>query len=110
MYNTRDYDVSKPMSRAIWATANGDMNRMKNVIFQKTEHAVEMLEGHPLPPDVAIEFFKSKALGMFRYSAPFVPWTEKELEQLQTCGAMDTKEVGKSRMTQLRRLSRCHRG
>ena len=66
-----------------WATADGDMNKTKEIVFQKTELAVEMLEGHPLPPDLAVELFKSKALGVFRYSAPFVPWTEQELERLK---------------------------
>jgi hypothetical protein len=38
---------------------------------------------HPLTPEKEIDLFTSIGVGAFRYSAALVPWTEKELEQLE---------------------------
>ena len=68
----------------VWGTPTGDMSATKTRIFKKTEEARDLLRHHPLTPEQAINLFTSIGVGAFRYSAALVPWTEKELERLET--------------------------
>ena len=66
-----------------WATPNGDFTRTKEIVFQRTKEAIELIRHHPYSPEMAMQIFISKGVGNFRYSAAVVPWLEHELEQLQ---------------------------
>jgi hypothetical protein len=68
----------------VWGTPVGDMSDTKKRILKKPEEARDLLNHHPLTPEQAIELFTSIGVGAFRYSAAVVPWTEKELERLET--------------------------
>ena len=65
-----------------WATANGDYQEAKDRVMQRTREAVELIRHHPFTPEMATDIFQAKGVGLFRYSAPFVDWTEEELEEL----------------------------
>jgi hypothetical protein len=67
-----------------WGTPTGDMSNTKTRIFKRTEEARDLLRHHPLTPEQAIDLFTSIGVGAFRYSAALVPWTEKELERLES--------------------------
>lgn len=67
-----------------WATADGNMRSMKEKVIARIKQAINVVRGHPLLPDLALEIFKSMAIGVFRYNAPFASWSEAELEQIQT--------------------------
>jgi hypothetical protein len=60
------------------------MSNTKERIFKRTEETRDLLRHHPLTPEQAIDLFTSIGVGAFRYSAALVPWTEKELERLET--------------------------
>ena len=60
------------------------MSDTKERIFRRTEQARDLIRHHPLTPEQAIDLFTSIGVGDFRYSAALVPWTEKELERLET--------------------------
>jgi len=68
----------------VWGTPTGDMSATKTRIFKKTEEARDLLRHHPVPPEQAIDLFTSIGVGSFRYSSALVPWTEKELERLES--------------------------
>ena len=78
-----------------WATANGDMRSMKKKVITRIRQAIEVVRGHPLLPELALEIFKSMAIGVFRYSAPFTPWSEAEMEQIQALWCQGYKECWK---------------
>ena len=65
-----------------WATANGDYREAKSRVLSRTREAVELIRHHPFTPEMATDIFQAKGIGLFRYSAPFVDWTEAELEEL----------------------------
>jgi hypothetical protein len=69
----------------VWGTGapTGDMSNMKERIFKRTEEARDLLRHHSLTPEQTIDLFTGIGVGVFRYSAALVPWTEKELERLE---------------------------
>ena len=71
-----------------WATANGDFRYTKEIVRQRTREAVELIRHHPHSPGMAIQIFKSKGIGIFRYSAAMVDWTGAELQELQDLWTM----------------------
>ena len=56
--------------------------------MRKTREAVELIRHHPHSPAMAIQIFKSKGIGIFRYSAAVVNWTGAELQRLQDLWAL----------------------
>ena len=59
------------------------MSNTKERIFKRTEEARDLLRHHSLTPEQTIDLFTGIGVGVFRYSAALVPWTEKELERLE---------------------------
>ena len=66
-----------------YATANGDFKDTKDRILQRTKELVESIRHHPFTPEIAVEIFVSQAVGLFRYSAAIVDWSQQELRDLQ---------------------------
>ena len=66
-----------------WGTASGDMTETKRRVLKKTKDACALLDHHPLTATRAIDLFVSVGVGAFRYSAAIVPWTEKEMQDLE---------------------------
>jgi len=66
-----------------YATANGDFKETKNRILQRTKELVESIRHHPFTPEIATEIFISQAVGLFRYSAAIVDWSQQELQDLR---------------------------
>ena len=56
---------------------------LRERIFKRTEEARDLLRHHSLTPEQTIDLFTGIGVGVFRYSAALVPWTEKELERLE---------------------------
>ena len=52
-----------------WGAGNGDMRATKQVVRQKIIAARDLIKYHPLTPDVAMELFTNKGMGVFRFSA-----------------------------------------
>ena len=69
-----------------WGTGNSDMRAIKKVVRQKTIAARNLIKCHHLTPEPATESFTSKGMGVLRFSAALVRWSENELNDLnQLC-------------------------
>ena len=65
-----------------YVTANGNMVESIQRVFQKTQEATEIIQGHRLEHKEALGIFVSKAVGTFRFLSPLIPWTKKDLTKL----------------------------
>jgi len=59
-------------------TRNGDMRATKEVVRQKIIAACDLIKFHPLTPELATELITSKGMGVFRFSAALIEWSECE--------------------------------
>jgi len=66
-----------------WGTGNGDMKATKEVVRQKIFAARDLIKCHPLTPELALELFTSKGMGVFRFSAALIEWSESELNDVK---------------------------
>ena len=66
-----------------WGTGNGDMRATKEVVRQKIIAARDLIKCHPLTPELATELFTSKGMGVFRFSAALIEWSESELNDVK---------------------------
>jgi hypothetical protein len=66
-----------------WGTGNGDMRATKEVVRQNTIAARDLIKCHPLAPQLAVELFTSKGMGVFRFSATLIEWSESELNDVK---------------------------
>ena len=66
-----------------WGTGNGDMRATKEVVMQKIIAARDLIKSHPLTPELATELFTSKGMGVFRFSAALIEWSESELNDVK---------------------------
>ena len=65
-----------------WATPNGNMQAVKDLVYERTLKAKVTIQDHPLDPKQATAMFLAKAVGNFRYLATVTPWRQRELERL----------------------------
>ena len=69
---------------AYWGTANGDMRATKEVVRQKIIAARDLIRFPPLTPELATELlFTSKGMGVVRFSAALIEWSESELNDVK---------------------------
>ena len=68
-----------------WGTRNGDMRAIKEVVTQKIIAARDLIKCHPSPltSKLATELFTSKGMGVFRFSAALIEWSESELNDVK---------------------------
>jgi len=66
-----------------WGTGNGDMRATKEVFRQKIIAARDLIKCHTLTPELALELFTSKGMGVFRFSAALIEWSESELNDVK---------------------------
>ena len=66
-----------------WGTGNGDMRATKEMVRQKIIAARDLIKWHPLTPELATELFTSKGMGVFRFSAALIKWSERELNDVK---------------------------
>jgi len=66
-----------------WGTGNGDVRATKEVVRQKIIAARDLIKCHPLTPELATEFFTSKGMGVFCFSAALLEWSESELNDVK---------------------------
>jgi len=68
-----------------WGTGNGDMRATNEVVRQKIRviAARDLIKCHSLTPDLATELFTNKDMGVFRFSAPLIEWSESELNDVK---------------------------
>ena len=64
-----------------WATPNGNMQDVMQLVMDRTLRAKETIQGHPLGPKQVVEIFSAKAVGNFRYLAT-APWKRRDLDRL----------------------------
>ena len=57
------------------------MRATKEVVRQKIIAARDLIKCHPLTPELATELFTSKGMGVFRFSAALIEWSESELNE-----------------------------
>jgi len=56
------------------------MRATKEVVRLKIIAACDLIKGHSLTPEPATELFTSKGMGVFRFSAALIEWSESELK------------------------------
>ena len=61
-----------------WGTGNGDMRATKQVVRQNIIVARDLIKCHPLTPELATELLTSQGMGVFRFSAALMEWSENE--------------------------------
>ena len=66
-----------------WGTENGDMRATKEVVRQKIIAGRDLIKCHPLTPELAMELFTSEGMGVFRFSAALIEWSESELNDVK---------------------------
>jgi len=59
------------------------MRATKEVVRQKIVAARDLMKCHPLTPELATELLTSKSMGVFRFSAALIEWSESELNDLK---------------------------
>jgi len=64
-------------------TGNGDMRATKEVVSQNIIAARDLIKCHPLTPGLATELFTSEGMGVFRFSAALIEWSESELNDVK---------------------------
>jgi len=67
-----------------WATPNGNMQAVKDLVYERTLKVKVTIQGHPLDPKQAMTMFSVKTVGNFRYLAAVTPWRQRELDRLDT--------------------------
>jgi hypothetical protein len=65
-----------------WATPNGNMQVVKDLVYDRTLRVKESIQGHPLDPKQAMSMFSAKTVGNFRYLPVVTPWRQRELDRL----------------------------
>jgi len=66
-----------------WGMGNGDMRATKDLVRQKIIAARDLIKCHPLTPELATELFTSNGIGVFRFSAALIEWSESELNDVK---------------------------
>ena len=69
-----------------WGTGNGDTTMItatKEVARQKIVAACDLIKCHSLTPELATELLRSKGMGVFRFSAALIEWSESELNDVK---------------------------
>jgi len=66
-----------------WGTGNGDMRATKEVVRQNITAARDLIKYHSLTSELATELFTSKGMGVFRFSAALIEWSESELNDVK---------------------------
>jgi len=68
-----------------WGTGSrdSDIKATKEVVRQKIIAARDLIKCHPLTPELATELFTSKGMGVFRFSAALIGWSESELNDVK---------------------------
>jgi len=59
------------------------MRATKEVVRQKIITARDLIKCYPLTPDVAMELFTNKGMGVFCFSAALIEWSENELNDVK---------------------------
>ena len=62
-----------------WVTGNADMKATKEVVRQEIVAAHDLIKCHPFTPEVAMELFTSKGMGVLHFSVALIEWSESEL-------------------------------
>ena len=76
-----------------WDTGTGDTRATKEVVWQKIIAARDLIKCHPLTPELATKLFTSKGMGVFRFSAALIQWSESELNDVQQLCVQAYKNV-----------------
>ena len=66
-----------------WGTGNGDMRATNEAGRRKIIAARDLIKCHPLTPELATELCTSKSMGVFRFSAALIEWSESELNDVK---------------------------
>jgi len=66
-----------------WGTGHGDMRATKEVVRPKIYEARDLIKCHSLTPQLATELFIHKGMGVFRFSAALIKWSESDLNDVK---------------------------
>jgi len=61
------------------------MRATKEVVRQKIIAARDLIKCHSLTPELATELFTRKGMGVFRFSAALIEWSESKLNDVKRC-------------------------
>jgi len=70
------------------------MRATKEVARQKIIAACDLIKCHSLTPELATEMLTSKGMGVFRFSAALVEWSESELNDVKQLCVKPTTTLG----------------
>ena len=59
------------------------MRATKELVRQKSIAARDLNQCHPLTPEIATELLTRKGMGVFRFSAALIEWSESELNDVK---------------------------
>jgi len=59
------------------------MKATKEVVRQKIIAVHDLIKCHPLTSELATELFTSQGMGVFRFSAALIEWSESELNDVK---------------------------
>ena len=74
-------------------TGNGDMSATREAIREKASVARDLIQSHPLTPELSAKLFAQKGIGTFRFSAALIKWSQSELEGLPKIWVQAYKNV-----------------
>ena len=59
------------------------MRATKEVVSETIITARDLIKCHPLTPELATELFTGKGMGVFRFSAALIEWSESKLNDVK---------------------------
>jgi len=59
------------------------MSATREVVREKARVLRDLIQCHPLTPELSAELFAQKGIGAFWFSAALIEWSQSELEGLQ---------------------------
>jgi len=59
------------------------MRATKEVVREKTIAARDLIKCHSLTPELETELFTIKGMGVFRFSAALIEWSESKLNDVK---------------------------
>jgi len=77
-----------------WSKENVDMRATR--VREKGRVACYYIKSHPLTPGLSADLFVQEGIGVFRFSATLIEWSQSEWEGLQKSGYKRVKSMART--------------
>jgi len=64
-------------------TGNGDMSATREAIREKASVARDLIQSHPLTPELSAKLFAQEGISAFRFLTTLIEWSQSQLDGLQ---------------------------